>query len=123
MSWVKLTLIDDRTYFEPGANLQGQVAWSFDSEPDRLELRLFWYTEGRGTQDVAIVDLKALEEPGMNGSRNFTFRLPEAPYSFSGKLISLKWALEAIAEPESLVERVELLMGPRPVEVSPGDGF
>ncbi|MCP4898582.1 MAG: hypothetical protein GY906_16540 [bacterium] len=123
MSWVKLNLVEDKMWFEPGASLQGQVAWSFDSEPDRLELRLFWYTEGRGTQDISIIDSKVLEEPGLNGSMELTFRIPEGPYSFSGKLITLKWAIEAISEPENLVERIELLIGPRPVEINPGDGF
>lgn len=123
MSWMTLSLEKDRQWFEPGSNLEGKLAWSFDTEADRLELRLFWYTEGRGTQDVRIVADKVLEAPGSNGSRDFRFRVPEAPYSFSGQLISLKWAIEAIAEPENLVERIELLIGPRPVEVHPGDGF
>src|ERR1043166_4380135 len=44
-------------------------------------------------------------------------RLPESPYSFSGKLISLVWALELVAEPSKEVIRREFVLAPGGEEV------
>ena len=43
--------------------------------------------------------------------------LPAGPYSFSGRLISLIWALELVAEPGNHVARVEITLGPDGQEV------
>jgi hypothetical protein len=45
-------------------------------------------------------------------ARSFRFRLPESPYSFSGKLISLTWALELVAEPSKELARQEITLAP-----------
>lgn len=50
-------------------------------------------------------------------TRAFRFQLPEAPYSFSGKLISLAWALELIAYPSKEVVRREIVLAPGGSEV------
>jgi hypothetical protein len=44
-------------------------------------------------------------------------RLPETPYSFSGRLISLLWALELVAPPSKTVGRQELVVAPGGQEV------
>ena len=62
-------------------------------------MRLFWYTRGKGTEDVGLVDTVAFPNPQTTDQRTFRFALPEAPYSFSGKLISIIWAIELILEP------------------------
>ena len=123
MSWLSLDIEGARSWYEPGATLSGKASWSLDADADAVELRLFWFTEGRGTQDVGIVAEKRIEAPGSSGSREFRFRLPEGPYSFSGKLITLKWALELIAEPSGLTERADLVVGPQPIEVRLGESF
>ena len=62
--------------------------------PAYLELSLFWHTKGKGTKDVGIIDTIRIDNPGTLGGRHFKFLLPHGPYSFSGKLISIIWALE-----------------------------
>ncbi len=107
-----------RREFEPGEELSGRVSWAFQTAPENVELRLFWYTEGKGTQDVEVVERETfggLQE----GRRNFRLRLPKSPYSFSGRLVSIRWALELVAEPSGEALREDLVMGPggREVEV------
>jgi hypothetical protein len=53
----------------------------------------------------------------VQGRRAFRFVVPEEPYSFSGKLISLTWALEAVAQPGERMGRRELVVGPGAREV------
>ena len=81
------------------------------------EVRLFWYTRGKGTEDVELVDTVAFPNPQTTDQRTFRFALPEAPYSFSGKLISIIWAIELIVEPGRSVERREIVMSPSGREV------
>jgi hypothetical protein len=42
---------------------------------------------------------------------------PKGPYAFSGKLITLAWAIELVVLPGGETERLDLLIGPAPVEV------
>lgn len=104
--------------FEPGGEIAGHVAWVLETPPEEVELRLFWYTEGKGTQDVEVVETEALG-PLQEGKRSFRFRLPSGPHSFSGRLLSIRWALELVAEPSGEIHREVLVMGPggREVEV------
>ena len=81
------------------------------------KLRLFWFTRGKGTEDAAVVDTLRFETPQAEEARPFRFVLPEAPYSVSGKLISLVWALELVAEPSREVDRLELVVAPGGREV------
>lgn len=91
----------ERTSYKPGEAVEGVVV---GGSPD-VEVRLFWYTEGKGTQDLEVV---ATAHPDAKG--RFRLPLPAAPYSFSGKLISLIWAVEAAGG--GVCSRVELLMSP-----------
>ena len=101
-----------RTAFEPGGELRGRVDWELSEAVKRIELRLFWYTRGKGTTDVQVVKVQRVDAPPLRGSHDFRFVLPEEPYSFSGKLISLVWAIEAIAEPGERTTRLELVVAP-----------
>ena len=91
----------ERTSFKPGETVEGAVVGGSPS----VEVRLFWYTEGKGTQDLEVV---ATAHPDAEG--RFRLTLPPAPYSFSGRLISLIWAVEAVGGDAS--PRVELLVSP-----------
>ena len=117
MSTLQIRMQDDRTRFLPGEDVVGTVSWELDRPADRLELRLFWYTQGKGTQDVAIVETVAFENPGAQEQHAFRLKLPEGPYSFSGKLISLIWALELVAKPSKEMARQEIVVSPTGVEV------
>ena len=117
MSELRITTEDDRRWFEPGGAVSGEVSWTLTDDADAVELRLFWHTSGKGTEEAVLVDSVRLARPPRHGTKSFSFRLPERPYSFSGRLITLQWALELVVEPSNEVAGLDLVMGPRPVEV------
>ena len=117
MSELEIKTRDDRTVFLPGEKLAGQVMWRLESPPGTAELRLFWRTEGKGTKDVNIVDKITFDNPRQQGVRDFQFQLPDGPYSFSGRLISLVWALELVLGTTWGTERLEIIVSPTMSEV------
>lgn len=117
MNTLKIDLKENRSAYDPGEEIAGSVSWSGDPAPQKAELRLFWFTRGKGTEDAGVIDTAIFDHPGPQETRSFSFRLPEAPYSFSGSLISLVWALELIAYPSKEVVRCEIEMGPGGHEV------
>lgn len=114
---VAIETTDGRQAFRPGDRVEGTASWYLEKAPRSVELRLFWYTQGKGTQDVEIVRTVPFDSPGAVDSRAFSVELPVAPYSFSGKLISLIWALEVVAEPGGDTGRLEITVSPTGVEV------
>ena len=90
--------------------------WPDDAEA--IEIRLFWYTEGKGTRDVGVEGTERVDRPDRNGHRDFSFTAPEGPYSFSGKLISLMWSIELVVLKVGKTERLDIGIGPRPIEVT-----
>jgi hypothetical protein len=114
---LRIDLDGDRRWYLPGDTVTGRAVWRLDADPEAVELRLFWHTRGKGTEDVEVVDQLRTEAAGAAGERAFAFRLPLGPYSFSGTLITLSWALELVALPGGELERVELVVAPTPVEV------
>jgi hypothetical protein len=114
----ELQIVLDRTGgFAPGEELSGRVSWTADREPTDVELRLFWYTSGKGSSDLGIVEALRFDRPQRQDQRAFRFTLPKEPYSFSGKLISLLWALELIVGPNAEAERHDLVMSPTRAEI------
>jgi hypothetical protein len=114
-----LTLHTDegRTWFRPGEVIRGEASWQLEEEAEAVEIRLFWYTSGKGTRDVEVVDSLRTASAGPSGARSFSLRAPDGPYSFSGTLITLAWAIELVVDPGGATERLDLVIGPRPVEV------
>ena len=117
MSELKIHLAEDRAAFEPGEELSGSASWQLEKPPHGIELRLFWFTRGRGIEDAGVVQTRRFEQPLHAETRSFRFRLPEAPYSFSGQLISLVWALELVVERSKEVARQEIILAPRKQQV------
>jgi len=108
---------DGANAFLPGEVVEGTVSWQLAIPASRAELRLFWYTEGKGDQDLKIVETVAFANPERQDRRGFSVRLPEGPFSFSGKLISLLWALEVVLDPGSRAERLVLTVSPTRREI------
>ena len=96
----------------PGEKLRGQIGWEKSETPEKVELRLFHFTKGRGTRDVAIVDTQIWTSPGSSGVQDFSFELPPGPYTFSGKLVAMVWALELVLHPSGFTDRVEFIYSP-----------
>ncbi len=116
MNALKIALRENRTRFRPGETIAGVAAWMLEKEPQTVELRLFWFTRGKGTQNVNVVLTIRFDHPKAEESRPFQLALPEYPYSFSGKLISLIWALELVVNAGE-AERVELTLSPTGQEI------
>lgn len=117
MSELKLALRENRTAFQPGEEIGGAVGWKLEKAPQSAEVRLFWRTEGKGTQDVTLVDTVVLESPGQEEARPFQFVAPESPYSFSGRLVSLIWSLELVLQPGSESTRLDIVIAPHGREI------
>jgi hypothetical protein len=114
---LRIDIENGRTACAPGDTLAGHVTWSVDRDPSSAELRLFWYTSGKGTQNVGVVQTVPFDRPQRSDRRDFRMILPLAPYSCSGTLVSIVWAMELIVEPGSQTERVELTIAPGGNEV------
>ena len=113
---VEIRLNDDRTQYKPGETLNATVSWS-DEQFDELTAYLLWYTEGIGNQDSQVVDEQPVSTGGRSGERDVTFTLPPSPYAFSGKLITLVWAVEVLAKPGDNHDRKSFTMSPTGEEV------
>lgn len=100
--------------FRPGDTVDVSFEWSLEEAPQSIEARLIWFTRGVGTQDVGLVESQPAT-PTAVGDQRFRFKLPVAPYSFSGRLVSLVWAVELLAG--DLAERWEFVMGPDAREI------
>jgi len=116
-SVITIELDGGRTGFRPGELLTGSVAWRLERPAKDLEVRLFWFTQGKGTQDVRVTAIRRVDVIGLQGRGGFRFKLPDSPYSFSAKLISLAWAIEAVAQPGERSARVEIVIAPEGKEV------
>jgi len=117
MSTLKIGTYENKTQYHPGEEIAGRALWILDRPPKAVEVRLFWYTEGKGTQDVELIDSVRFDKPSERGEDDFRFTLPNEPYSFSGKLISLIWALELVVLPSDETERFPITVSPTGFEV------
>ncbi len=109
-----------RSTWEPGETLRGTLAGDLEHPPEAVELRLLWYTQGRGDQDVGVARTLRIESTAARGESPFELEAPSGPYSCSGRLISIRWALEAVTEPAKTTARSELVIAPGGREVELG---
>ena len=96
---ISIQLDQESSEFLPGSIISGKVIWTAAAATQKIEIRLFWFTEGRGSQDIELAEERSWDAQGL-AEQGFEFTLPLEPYSFSGKLISLQWALEAVTLPK-----------------------
>ena len=113
-----LQLQDSRTEFSPGETITGTASWEVMERPAKAELNLIWGTRGKGTQDVEIAWTESFSDPQARDARPFRVKLPEAPYSFSGQLISLVWTLELNLDPGDECAAIEIVIAPGGKEVT-----
>ena len=107
---IDIEIEDNQTSFLPGQIVSGIVRWLCLEPPKKVRLELFWYTEGKGDEDVGLVEKIKFESPQASDNRRFEFQLPVGPYSFSGRLISLMWTLELQVDKDCT--RKELVVSP-----------
>ncbi len=114
---LEILLPENRSAFEVGELIEVTVSWSLDSPADSVELRLLWNTVGKGDRNLSVEKSWKYDQPMMSDEVTETIRLPEAPYSFSGKLVSLVWAFELIALPGGDSIRREIVISPDAQEI------
>ena len=117
MSTLTLETADNRTTFHPGETLELIATWELDTPPEALELRLTWYTLGKGDSDYCIVEKVAIESPVAAGTHNASIALPHGPYSYSGKLVSIAWSVALVVLPSEDSTNLDLTIGPNRSEV------
>lgn len=122
MDPLHLEIAGGRTSFRPGEIVTGSAAWDLSAAPPSAEVRLFWRTEGKGTTDTGTADAVRFDAPAARDRRDFRFTLPGSPYSFSGKLISLVWAVELVVGPKDAAARAGLVLSPTGSEIRLGAG-
>ncbi len=110
-----IELRDGRASFRPGERVRGTIVGDIDPDLGNVELRLSWWTEGKGTSDAGTVAVQPLA--ATLADRAFELELPAFPYSYSGKLVSILWVLELVAGRQSLA-RVEIVVGPQGQELT-----
>jgi hypothetical protein len=84
--------------------------------PRSLSVMLSWTTSGKGTTDAAAVWTQDIPEPRAKGEKQIGAPLPDGPYSFSGKLISLQWRVELVAN-KDISCAWEFVLGPDGAEI------
>lgn len=111
-SMISISLEQQGSGFVPGDPVSAAIEWSLDEEPQSLDVRLVWNTSGRAKEHVCVAATTTIDAPGRSGRRRVQFRAPEGPYSFDGRLVSLTWAIEAVAG-ELADARTEIVIAPR----------
>ena len=114
---IRLGLRENKTAFRPGETIAGAVLWELGKAPDIAEVRLLWFTRGKGTEDGATVATVTLDAASAADTREFSFDAPNGPYSFSGTLIAVLWAVEFVAKPGGEFQRIEIVIAPDAREI------
>ncbi len=106
---IEIQLAQTPPEYRPGDIISGRVDWlDLDQQVTSLEVRLIWYTQGKGDQDVGVATSIPCKLTAPSGNLPFEFSAPSRPFSFSGKLISLIWAVEVVLFPEHEGERKQI---------------
>ena len=112
-----LHLDTDSDAYLPGSEMRVTFDWNLPEPPDAIEVRLVWNTSGKGDRDLKVAQTLRWDQPDRQGREETVITLPWGPYSFSGKLISLIWAVELVALPKNESARREIVIGPGNAEV------
>lgn len=100
----------DHFHHQPFQQLTGKVRVLAETASQAMELRIFWFTQGRGDEEVGIEHRQKVTP--QQGLAHFSFQLPAHPYSFAGQLITLAWAVEVVDEKENSLDLVPFLLSP-----------
>lgn len=93
--------LDSKDYiYHPGDCLTGYYR-ILDVETDQIktvEMSVFWHTEGKGDEDITIVDYKfqsRQREDWINPHKlgKIETVLPEAPLSYEGQIVKIRWVV------------------------------
>lgn len=110
MAEAELKILGDRSTFEPGEKVEVLARWSTIREPDYVEIRVVWHTEGKGNRDLEVVQTVQLPRV-KNGEHQQSIVLPTQPVSYSGTLISVVWGIELVIPSAKKSARVDIVIG------------
>ena len=113
---------DGMPAFAPGDTIAGMVSWDADEVVSELELRLLFQCKGKGTPQREVFDRTTLEMATLAGRRisgeaPFSFTAADWPWSFSGKLISLVWMIQAESKSPDGVSELPIIISPSRSEI------
>jgi hypothetical protein len=109
---IRLGLRENIHAFSPGEAIAGAVLWELPQAPQLAEVRLLWFTRGKGTEDGETVATVKFDSPLAGDTRQFSIPAPNGPYSFSGTLIAVIWAVEFVTKPGGEFQRIEIVIAP-----------
>ncbi len=112
MNPLNIEIRENQSVFAPGETLEGRASWFTEKTPKKAVIRLFWHTQGKGTEDLEVVEEIAFDSPKQQDSRSFSLTLPHKPYSFSGSLVSLVWGLELVVKGHKKAFGKEIIISP-----------
>ena len=118
MNELQIEIEGGQQAFMPGETIRGRVQWQMNNDPRKAILRIFWFTQGKGTEDSCLHEEIKFENPGPVEEHAFEFVLPVGPYSFSGRLISLIWMVEL--EVDKKYARQDVVLSPTGQEIKLG---
>lgn len=95
--------LDGGESYRPGEQVTGRV----DGPQPSGEMRLFWSTRGRGTEELEVVATHAIGADG-----RFMFSLPLEPYSVAGSLVSIAWGIEWVDDQGDALDQCEIIVSP-----------
>lgn len=101
----------NQTLFRPGDPIDGLAGWEFADDPPKwVEVRLYWRTAGKGTEDAVIADAIRFDEPAAVDAQVFHFVAPEGPLSYEGRLIEIRWGIEVVARKTKETAQLDLTL-------------
>src|SRR6267143_1637815 len=115
---IRIQIAGERAAFRPGQTIEGTFSWSLPVAPTHIALELFWTTRGKGKVDSEVVESVPIHRPAASGEQSFNLKVPNGPYSFSGKLVSLLWGLRLVILPSQEQTQVNLTISPTGQEIN-----
>lgn len=104
--------------FLPNERVTGHVYWDLERAPRWLEVRLVWHTEGKGTSEYVTIGRERLRDLAAQDRRDFSFTLPDMPYTYHGRIVSILWSVDLVGpgrriwRREDRVATTSLVMSP-----------
>lgn len=117
MDNITLFLKDGKITYRPGETIRGELLWDLSQEVQDITINIFWYTNGIGEQDSEIAVTEKISMPLQKGRQSFEIELPLAPYSYTGQITELQWAIEATTMKDKVKDVKEFSMTPDKREI------
>ena len=117
MDKISIKLKDGKISYHPGEKILGELEWDLTQEVQDIAINIFWYSEGIGEQDSEIAETEIIKSPIKSDKQSFEMELPMAPYTYSGNITSLKWAIEATTLEDKVKDIKEFSMTPGNKEI------